>query len=125
MSVTQEAPCILIGSLENHRPHTIYSMEEFLSKWLNGKSKYDLLCLCRENYQILMSNRHEKDKEGSAFMYSSERENKIFWLWQKQKKCIPQRIVFPILLLSLMQKEKLKSIVVNFFALSSYLSGNF
>lgn len=61
-------------------------MEDFLSKWLNGKSKYDLLCLCREKYQILMSNRHEKDQEGSAFMYSSETENKIFWLQQKQKK---------------------------------------
>lgn len=86
MSVTEEALCILIGSLENHRPYNVYSMEEFLSKWLNGKSKYDLLCLCRENYQILMSNRHEKDQEGSAFMYSSETENKIFWLQQKQKK---------------------------------------
>lgn len=112
MLVTQKALCILIGSLENHRPHSIYSMEEFLSKWFNGKSQiYDLLCLYRENYQILMSNCHEKDKEGSAFVCSSERENKIFYLWQNQEKCSPQRIVFPILLLLLMQKEKLKSLV--------------
>jgi len=105
MSVTQEARFILIGSLENHRSHTVYSMEEFLSKWLNVKSKYDLLCLCRENYQILMSNHNEKDREGSAFMYSSERENEIFWLWQKKKQCSPQRIVFPMLFLSLMQNR--------------------
>lgn len=73
----------MIGSLENHRPHSMHSMEEFLSKWLNGISKYDLLCLCRENYTILMSNHHEKEKGESAFMYSSEKGNKIFWLWQK------------------------------------------
>lgn len=56
-----------------------------------------------------MSNHHEKDKEANAFMYSSERENKTFWLLQKQKKYIPQRIFFLILFLSLMKKEKLKA----------------
>lgn len=56
-----------------------------------------------------MSNHCEKDKEGSAFMYSSERKNKTFWVLQKQKKYISQRIVFLILFLSLMKKEKLEA----------------
>lgn len=33
-----------------------------------------------------MSNRHERDREGSAFTYSSEGENKMFHCELKQKK---------------------------------------
>lgn len=103
----------------------IYSMKELLSKCFNGRRKNNS-CLCRENYQILMSNHGEKDKEGNAFLYSSKRENKTFWLIQKQKKCIQQRIVFLILFQSQIKEEKLKAqFSVKFFALFSYLSGNF
>lgn len=55
----------------------IYSMKELLSKWFNGRRKNNSY-LCKEDYQILMSNHHEKDKKGNVFMQSLERDSKTF-----------------------------------------------
>lgn len=85
-------------------------MKELLSKEFNGKRKNN--CLCRENYQILMSNHREKDKEGNDFMYSLERENKTFWLLQKQKKKNnPTEDCLPHIISVTDEKREIKSIV--------------
>lgn len=96
----------------------IHSMKELLSKWFNGRRKNNS-CLCRENYRNLMSNHHEKDKEGNAFMYSSERENKTFWLFQKQRKMYPTEDCLPHHISAPDEKRKKHNLVLHFLLYSA------
>lgn len=66
-----------------------------------------------------MSNHHEKDKEGNAFMYSSERENKTFWLFQKQRKMYPTEDCLPHHISATDEKRKKHNLVLHFLLYSA------